>query len=118
MRESASSGSRPSPRKNEGCNVEFLRRNLMLRLYFIRWAAAASLLSMGLLITARPAQASDVQITLNNLTFTSLFGSEIFNGSFLVDTGTDEAISSSIDANGLVVLNFCGVDRSEERRVG
>lgn len=82
----------------------------MLRLYFIRWAAAASLLSMGLLITARPAQASDVQITLNNLTFSSLFGSEIFNGSFLVDTGTDEAISSSIDANGLVGLNFFGVD--------
>lgn len=82
----------------------------MLRLYFIRWAAAAILLSMGLLIIARPAQASDVQITLNNLTFSSLFGSEIFNGSFLVDTGTDEAISSSIDANGLVGLNFFGVD--------
>lgn len=82
----------------------------MLRLYFIRWAAAAILLSMGLLITARPAQASNVQITLNNLTFSGFFGSEIFNGSFLVDTGTDEAISSSIDANGLVGLNFFGVD--------
>lgn len=82
----------------------------MLRHYSIRWAAVAILLSFGLLITAPPAQASDVQITLNNLTFSSLFGSEIFNGSFLVDTGTDEAISSSIDANGLVGLNFFGVD--------
>ena len=82
----------------------------MLRHYSIRWSAAAILLSFGLLLAARPAQASDVQITLNNLTFSSLFGSEIFNGSFLVDTGTDLAISSSIDANGLVGLNFFGVD--------
>lgn len=82
----------------------------MLRRYFTRWAIAAMLFSVGLLIAARPAQAGDVQITLNNLTFGSLFGSEVFSGSFLVDTATDEAISSSIDANGVVGLNFFGVD--------
>lgn len=82
----------------------------MLRHCLIRWVTAAVLFSVGLLIAARPAQASDVQITLNNLTFSGLFGSEIFNGSFLVDTGTDEAISSSIDANGVAGLNFFGVD--------
>ncbi|HEV2315058.1 MAG TPA: hypothetical protein VGR94_07115 [Candidatus Acidoferrales bacterium] len=82
----------------------------MLRHYSTRWATAAILFSVGLLIAARPARASDVQITLNNLTFSSSFGSEVFNGSFLVDTATDEAISSSIDANGVVGLNFFGVD--------
>lgn len=89
----------------------------MSRYYSIRWAAAAILLSMGLLITVPPAQASDVQITLSNLTFGSLFGSsEVFNGSFLVDTSTDEAISSSIIATGVTdslldgPLGFSGVD--------
>lgn len=82
----------------------------MLRHYSTRWAVVAMLFSVGLLIAARPAQASDVQITLSNLTFSGSFGSEVFNGSFLVDTATDEAISSSINANGVVVgLNFFGV---------
>lgn len=81
----------------------------MLRHHSIRWATAAILFSVGLLIAARPAQASDVQITLNNLTFGSSSGSEVFNGSFLVDTSTDEAISSSISANGVLGLNFFGV---------
>lgn len=82
----------------------------MLRHCLIRWVTAAVLFSVGLLTAARPARASDVQITLNNLTFESLFGSEVFNGSFLVDTATDEAISSSIHATGVVGLNFFGVD--------
>lgn len=82
----------------------------MPKRYSIRWATAAILFSVGLLIAARPARASDVQITLNNLTFGSSFGSEVFSGSFLVDTATDEAISSSIDANGVAGLNFFGVD--------
>ncbi|HEV2247039.1 MAG TPA: hypothetical protein VGW37_10355 [Terriglobia bacterium] len=88
----------------------------MLRHCLILWGTAAVLLSVGLLIAARPARASDVQITLSNLTFGSLFGSEVFNGSFLVDTGTDEAISSSIIATGVTdsllggPLGFSGVD--------
>lgn len=82
----------------------------MSRRHFIRWSVPAILFSVGLLIAARPARASEVQITLDNLTFDGSFGSEVFNGSFLVDTATDEAISSSIIATGVVGLDFFGVD--------
>lgn len=68
-------------------------------------------MAVGLLGVARPAQASAVQITLSNLVFdSSSSGSEVFSGSFLVDTATDEAISSSISATGVVALDFFGVD--------
>lgn len=81
----------------------------MLRLYFIRWAAAASLLSFGLLITTPPAQASDVQITLNNLAFDSSFsGPEVFNGSFLYDPVANVPFSINIFATGATDNVFGG----------
>lgn len=83
----------------------------MLKRYSIQSVFAVFFfVAVGLLGVARPAQASAVQITLSNLTFDSGLGAEVFNGSFLVDTATDEAISSSISATGVVPLDFFGID--------
>lgn len=83
----------------------------MLKRYSLRLAIVFSV--VGFLVTASPAKADSVQITLNNLAFDSQFGfgSEDFNGSFLYDTVLKAISSVSILATGATgVLPFGGVD--------
>ena len=86
----------------------------MLKRYALRIAIVFSV--AGFLVAATPAEADSVQITLNNLAFDSLSGSEDFNGSFLYDTVLNAVSSVSILATGTTdsllgsALLFGGVD--------
>lgn len=84
----------------------------MLKRYLIQSVIAAFFFVAVALLGVTTARASAVQITLSNLVFDSSSGSEVFNGSFLVDTVTNEVIFSSISisATGVVLLDSFGVD--------
>ncbi|HEV2398077.1 MAG TPA: hypothetical protein VGS27_14110 [Candidatus Sulfotelmatobacter sp.] len=91
----------------------------MLKRFCIQSVTAALLFSaLGMVAAVRPAQASPVQITLNNLTFGSSlgYGSEIFNGSFLYDPTSNTISGVNISATGATdsflggALDFLGVE--------